>query len=105
MRTYALPILAVLLVLLVATGVTKHLSASARQRNALSVFLVVLALLTAFFLFFIAGSLVRGGRSQPRPHASAPPGAFATLSPIAAEPASFQSAAWVGEIKPSGLTT
>jgi len=60
-----------LLVLLVLAGVARYRSVSARWRNAWSVVLVVLALVTVFFLFFAAGSSLRGHRSQPRPHASA----------------------------------
>jgi 4-amino-4-deoxy-L-arabinose transferase-like glycosyltransferase len=72
MRAYALPILAALVVLLAVAGVARYLCASARQRNALSVLLVVLGLLTAFFFFFVAGSWLGGSRSQPRPHARVP---------------------------------
>ena len=41
-----------------------------RRRDALSVTLVVLALLGAFLLCFVLGSLVRGERSPATPHAS-----------------------------------
>jgi hypothetical protein len=70
MQARLLPILAALLVLLAVTGVARYLSASARQRSALSVVLVVLGLVTAFFVFYGAGSWLRTHRAQPRPHAS-----------------------------------
>ena len=69
MQALLVPILSVLLLLLAAAGVAPHFSASGRQRNALSVVLVVLGLVTAFFLFFGAGSWFRSHRAQPRPHA------------------------------------
>ena len=87
MRNYALPILAALVVLLAGAGVARHLCTSVRQRKALSVVLVVLGLLAAFFLFFVAGSLFRGSRAQPRPHASASPHAFVALSKTAVDSA------------------
>ena len=96
MRAYALPILVALVILLAAAGVTRHLSASARQRSALSVVLVVLGLLTAFFFFFVAGSLLRGSPSQTGPHASASSHAFIALSTAAVEPAVSQAASCVG---------
>jgi cytochrome bd-type quinol oxidase subunit 2 len=64
-----LPILGVLFALLIAVGVARYRSASAQQRSALSVVLVVLGLLAAFFVFFAAGSMLRGHKPQPRPHA------------------------------------
>ena len=70
MLANSLPILCVLLVLLAWVAVARHLSATVKRRNTLSVVLVVLGLLTAFFLFFSAGSWFRSHRAQPRPHAS-----------------------------------
>jgi cytochrome bd-type quinol oxidase subunit 2 len=61
--------LAALLGLLAVVGVARRLSASQRQRNTFSVVLVVLGLVTAFVLFFMAGLFLRGHSPQPRPHA------------------------------------
>ena len=73
MQALLVPILGVLLLLLAIAAVARHFAASARQRSALSVVLVALGLVTAFFLFFGAGSWFRTHRAQPRPHASASP--------------------------------
>jgi hypothetical protein len=82
-----MPILGALLVLLAAAGFARYLCAPGWQRSALSVLLVVLGLVTAFFFFFAAGSWVRGHRSEPRPRASASPQALVASSAVA-----FQSA-------------
>ncbi|WP_428420281.1 hypothetical protein [Methylibium sp.] len=60
-----------MLVLLAVAGVARYFSVSASQRNALSVVLVVLGLVTAFFFFFGAGSWLREHRVQPTSHAGA----------------------------------
>jgi hypothetical protein len=56
--------LAGLLVLLLAAGLARRF-ASGWRKDALSVGLVALALLTAFLLFFAAGTFVRKTRPQP----------------------------------------
>jgi uncharacterized membrane protein len=72
MQANVLPILGALLVLLAVAGIARYFAASAKQRNTLSVILVVLGLVAAFFFFFGAGSWLRGHRAQPRPHAGVP---------------------------------
>ena len=69
MQANVLPILGALLVLLAVAGIARYFAASVRQRNTLSVILVVLGLVTAFFFFFGAGSWLRDHRARPRPHA------------------------------------
>jgi hypothetical protein len=64
MGSESLLVLVVLLGLLVVAGLARRHFATGWQRNALSVTLVVLALFTAFLLFFAAGSLVRGIQRQ-----------------------------------------
>ena len=86
MQALLVPILGVLLLLLAVAGVARHFSASGRQRNALSVVLVVLGLVTAFFLFFGAGSWFRSHRAQPRPHASM----SSHVITVASRPAPFE---------------
>ena len=73
MQPLLVPVLGALLLLLAIAGVARYFSASARQRSALSVVLVVLGLVTAFFLFFGAGSWFRTHRAQPRSHAGVSP--------------------------------
>jgi hypothetical protein len=63
MPTVSLPELAALLVLLVLAAVGRHLT-KGWQRNALSVTLVVLGLLTVFFVFFGAGAWIQAARTQ-----------------------------------------
>ena len=79
MQANVLPILGALLVLLVVAGIARYFAASARQRNTLSVILVVLGLVTAFFFFFGAGSWLRDHRAQPRPHAGTSEHRFVAL--------------------------
>ncbi len=52
------------------TALARRSSPPGRRRDVLSVTLVVLALLGAFVLCFVLGSLVRGERSPATPHAS-----------------------------------
>ena len=59
----ALIILAALFALMLGAALLRRL-ASGWRRDALSIALVVLALLTAFVLFFSAGTLVRRNRPQ-----------------------------------------
>ena len=51
------------------TALARRASPPGRRRDALSVTLVVLALVGAFVLCFVLGSLVRGARSPATPHA------------------------------------
>jgi len=65
MPTESLLLLAALVVLLAAAGLGRHFAASPFKRNALSVLLVVLALATAFLLFYTAGAWFRSNRMLP----------------------------------------
>jgi hypothetical protein len=76
-QSHLIPILGALLLLLAVAGVARHLCASGWLRNALSVVLVLLGLVSAFFFFYGAGSWLRSHRAQPRPHASTAFGGFA----------------------------
>jgi hypothetical protein len=73
MEVESLPVLGVLLGLLAAAGLARRFFASGWQKDALSVILVVLALLTAFMLFFTVGKLMRGSPPQSKLHAVALP--------------------------------
>lgn len=73
MEGESLLVLGVLLGLLAATGLARRFFASGWQKNVLSVTLVVLALLTAFMLFFAAGKLVRGDQAKSKLHGIAHP--------------------------------
>ncbi len=52
-----------------AASLARRASPRGKRRDALSVTLVVLALVGAFLLCFVLGSLVRGERSPAMPHA------------------------------------
>ncbi len=52
-----------------AAALARRASPPGKRRDALSVTLVVLALVGAFLLCFVLGSLVRGERSPAVPHA------------------------------------
>ena len=62
--------LAAIVVLAGVAALARRSSPPGRRRDALSVTLVVLALLGAFVLCFVLGSLVRGERSPASPNAS-----------------------------------
>lgn len=72
MPANSLLILGVLLSLLVVVGIARYFSTTTKLRNTLSVILVALGLVTAFFLFFSAGALVREHRLQPPAATTAP---------------------------------
>ena len=55
------------------TALARRASPPGRRRDALSVLLVVLALVAAFLLCFAAGSLVRGERARTVSHAASHP--------------------------------
>ncbi len=57
---YLLPALISLVCLFVVTGLARHFTKSAALRSTLSVVLVILGLLIAFFFFFGLGTLRRG---------------------------------------------
>lgn len=77
----------VVAVLAGATGLARRSSPPGKRRDALSVVLVVLALLAAFLLCFALGSLVRNEREQARPHASDAQGGVGPQAIVAAHPA------------------
>lgn len=70
-RESLLIVLAALLGLMLTAALVRRL-ASGWRKNALSVTLVVLALLTAFLIFFAAGTLVRKSGSPAVSGSSAP---------------------------------
>ena len=65
--------LAVLFCLLAAAGLARRFVAPGWRKNALSVVLVVLGLLTAFAVSFAAGALMRGFQPTSKLHGSALP--------------------------------
>jgi disulfide bond formation protein DsbB len=71
MEREPLLVLGVLLGLLAAAGIARRFVAVGWQKNALSVALVVLALLTAFTVFFAFGELMRSSQPPAKPKASA----------------------------------
>jgi len=71
MEREPLLVLAVLLGLLAAAGIARRLVALGWQKNALSVALVVLALLAAFTVFFVFGELMRSSQPPAKPKTSA----------------------------------
>jgi len=71
MEREPLLVLGVLLGLLAAAGIARHFVALGWQKNALSVALVVLALLTAFTVFFAFGEFMRSSQPPAKPKASA----------------------------------
>jgi len=83
-----------LLGLVAAAAVARRRLAAGRRRDALSIALVVLGLVTAFVLFFAAGTLVRKGRQSVAalewrgPDAAAP---AASLQPIRGTRAGYLS--------------
>jgi hypothetical protein len=73
MGTEALLGLAVVLGLLSAAALARRHFASGWQRNALSIVIVVLGMVTAFMIFFGVGSLTRGKQPPPPLHVRAGP--------------------------------
>jgi cytochrome bd-type quinol oxidase subunit 2 len=67
-----------------ACGVARRSASSELRRNTLSVALVVLGLLAAFFLFFGAGTLMRGLKAQPKTQGQliAPQARFASAASV-----------------------
>jgi hypothetical protein len=71
MENEALLAFGVVLGLLVATAIARHLVAPSWKRDALSIALVTLGLIAAFMFFFAAGSFMRKVRPQPALHGQA----------------------------------
>jgi len=67
---YLLPALISLVCLFAVTGLARHFTKSAALRSTLSVVLVILGLLIAFFYFFGLGTLRRGHQQVPPTHGS-----------------------------------
>lgn len=81
MQTLTLAFVAVA-VLAGAAALARRSSVPGKRRDALTVVLVVLALLGAFLLCFVLGLLVRGERARTSPHAGCdePPVLLATVA-------------------------
>jgi len=67
----SLLVLALVLGLMSAAALARRFFASGWQRNALSVVIVVLSMVTAFMLFFGLGSVMRGQHSPSQLHGRA----------------------------------
>jgi len=67
---YFLPALISLVCLFAVTGLARHFAKSALLRSTLSVVLVILGLLIAFFFFFGLGTLRRGHQQAAPTHGS-----------------------------------
>ena len=70
MLDYLLPALISLVCLFAVTGLARHFTKSAALRSTLSVVLVILGLLIAFFFFFGLGTLRRGHQAPAQTHSS-----------------------------------